>query len=224
MAFLVGCLTCMAQDVIIKKDGRRLEGRVVKITDKEVEYRKLQNPEGPIYTIEIADLIKVEFENGTSEVFVKEDLGSNIPATVFPGMTGEVKDTELYSKYKDFQDKYKIPKRLRRIGVWGGCCFVGLGLIAMGEGTFDLHQEWNRIWTTTGICLSSFGVVWGVSFYALAHFKQKQIDSMYELASLPLFRQSILTTKEGRSFSIGVDYLANHDKTSTLGLGFTYLF
>ena len=88
----------MAQDVIIKKDGGRLEVKVAEISDTELKYRKLNNPTGPLYTIKVADLVRVDFENGESEVFVVDNQASQAPATVLSGITGEVKDTELYTK------------------------------------------------------------------------------------------------------------------------------
>lgn len=70
MMFL--CLTsvaAMAQDIIVKKDGTTIKAKVEKVTDSVIEYKRFSNLTGPTYTIKIADLLAINYENGESESF-----------------------------------------------------------------------------------------------------------------------------------------------------------
>lgn len=48
LALAVCCLSALAQDVLVKKDGSSLLGRVEEVTETEVKYRKADNPDGPL--------------------------------------------------------------------------------------------------------------------------------------------------------------------------------
>lgn len=58
-----------AQDVILTKDMDIIKAYVREITDDTVSYTKVSNPDGPIYKISTAKLLKINFENGTEDVF-----------------------------------------------------------------------------------------------------------------------------------------------------------
>ena len=221
VTFLLCFLTCMAQDVIIKKDGGRLEVKVAEISDTELKYRKLNNPTGPLYTIKVADLVRVDFENGESEVFVVDNQASQAPATVLSGITGEVKDTELYTKYYNQENCYKIPKRLRRAGLWGGIGLVGIGVAIMAIDNFDINESY----TKHGTAICAIGVGGGIACFTIAHIMQKKCsDKIYDLTTIPVFRHNILTTENGGNISVGMDFITNRINTRTMGLGLTYTY
>ena len=61
-----------AQDIIAHRDGNVSTGKVVEISKDEVKYRKSDNPDGPLYSIPVKDLLSVRFENGTQEIFAEK--------------------------------------------------------------------------------------------------------------------------------------------------------
>lgn len=59
-----------AQDLIFKKNGDEIKGKVVEITNTEVKYRKFENPTGgPIYSFNLSEIFLIRYENGTKDVF-----------------------------------------------------------------------------------------------------------------------------------------------------------
>lgn len=81
-----------AQDVIVKKDGSTIISKVEEIGSAEIKYKKWSNQDGPMYTISVSDVARINFENGTVESFVEEVLtpvvstpvASDKPSSDFP--------------------------------------------------------------------------------------------------------------------------------------------
>lgn len=214
LALAVCCLSALAQDVLVKKDGSSLLGRVEEVTETEVKYRKADNPNGPLYTIKVADLMRINYENGQSDVFSQDGM---TPGSILPGATGESRDTELLNMFSSEKNKYSLPKKLKRIGFIGGGILIlgGLSIMIANDFTDDNPASF---FSGVGIC--ALGVVAMPTFYFIAKHKQKQID---ELACAPLFRQEVFAAG-GKSLSMGVDYIGDRFKTRTLGVGMTFNF
>ena len=66
------CMTSsytFAQDLIVKKDGSVIQAKVTKVGTSEVEYKKWSNQDGPQYSIEIVDILAINYKNGDKETF-----------------------------------------------------------------------------------------------------------------------------------------------------------
>lgn len=214
ITLFVCCLAGMAQDIIVCKDGTSLLGKVAEITESEVKYRKADHPDGPLYTIKIADLLRINYQNGQSDVFSQDGA---VPSTVLAGATGDVKDTSLLDMYKKNKVDYSLPKKLKLTAFIGGGALIAAGIGILVAGTSPENRP--ALWTT-GACLTAVGVVWMPTFYMIAKHKQKKLD---ELACVPLYRHEIFS-KGGNSLSMGVDMMADRMMTRTLGLGMTFNF
>ena len=57
-----------AQDTIILKNGDEIPAKVLEITQLELKYRKSINPEGPMYTSSLRDVLLIKYANGTKDV------------------------------------------------------------------------------------------------------------------------------------------------------------
>ncbi len=64
--------TLTARDIIVDKEGNRIEGKVLRILPESVEYTKLSNPHGPLYVVNKCALAEIVFENGEKEAFSGE--------------------------------------------------------------------------------------------------------------------------------------------------------
>lgn len=58
-----------AQDRIIKHNGTTIEAKVIEIDAKIISYNKADNLTGPVYKIAKSDVDRIEYENGTEELF-----------------------------------------------------------------------------------------------------------------------------------------------------------
>lgn len=63
--FLFTSLSAGAQDVIVKKEGSTVLGKVEEIAQQYVKYRKWENPDGPVYVMDAALVDSIKFGNGT---------------------------------------------------------------------------------------------------------------------------------------------------------------
>lgn len=62
------CGTIAAQDLIIKKDATEIQAKVTKIGDREIEYKKWDNPDSPVYVIPADDVFFIKYHNGSKEI------------------------------------------------------------------------------------------------------------------------------------------------------------
>ena len=79
IAFAAMCMVgsyASAQDLIVKKDGSVIQAKVTKIGTSEVEYKRWSNQDGPQYSIAVADILAINYQNGEKETF--ENVGRNV--------------------------------------------------------------------------------------------------------------------------------------------------
>jgi hypothetical protein len=58
-----------AQDIIITKNARKIEVKVLEINNSDVKYKNFDNQDGPIYTILKSAISSILYANGTVEIF-----------------------------------------------------------------------------------------------------------------------------------------------------------
>ena len=66
-----------AQDIILKNDGSEIKSKVIEVTLNEVKYKRFDNIDGPTYTLIKTDIFKINYQNGTSEVYNQEIKTNN---------------------------------------------------------------------------------------------------------------------------------------------------
>jgi len=69
-----------AQDVIVTRDSKRIETRVLEVNEETIRYKKYSNPDGPEYVHPKDDILTILYENGRVEVFETEK--ATVPDTV----------------------------------------------------------------------------------------------------------------------------------------------
>ena len=58
-----------AHDVILKCDGERIEALVIEVGSTSVKYKRMDNPNGPVYVCDIRDIQSITYENGRVETY-----------------------------------------------------------------------------------------------------------------------------------------------------------
>jgi len=61
-------LSAFSQDVIYKKDGSKEEAKITMVGDREIQYKKFSNPDGPVYTLSKSQIVMITYENGDYEM------------------------------------------------------------------------------------------------------------------------------------------------------------
>ena len=80
IAFAAMCMAgsyASAQDLIVKKDGSVIQAKVTKIGTSEVEYKKWSNQDGPQYSIAVAVILAINYQNGEKETFENVGAGNS---------------------------------------------------------------------------------------------------------------------------------------------------
>jgi len=60
----------LSQDIIEKRNGEKIEGKVIEITESTIKYTRKDQPNGPIRNISIIDIKLITYEDGSKERFV----------------------------------------------------------------------------------------------------------------------------------------------------------
>ena len=61
-----------SQDIIYKKDGSRIDTKIIKIQQEEIWYKKWNYQDGPEISILKSDVLLIQYANGETEVFQTE--------------------------------------------------------------------------------------------------------------------------------------------------------
>ena len=65
----LAALNVAAQDVVVKKDGSTILAKVLEVNQDNIKYKKFSNQNGPTYTINLSDVMSVNYENGEKDTF-----------------------------------------------------------------------------------------------------------------------------------------------------------
>ena len=69
LACILASVSANAQDVIVKTDNSTILSKVEEISAESIKYRKWDNLDGPIYVLNISEVISINYSNGTMETF-----------------------------------------------------------------------------------------------------------------------------------------------------------
>lgn len=86
-------------DLIYTKSNQVIQGKVEEVSDSLIKYRKLDNLNGPIYTLKTSRLVKIEYSNGYVEVYGEKE------GTPQPGL--EEKNASIEAANAIISDKLK---------------------------------------------------------------------------------------------------------------------
>lgn len=104
LLFFVLCpVFAFGQDLIVKKNGDVIRSKVLKVGTAEVEYKKWNNQNGPIYSIEVNNILSINYENGEKETFA--DISTDA-AQVVSNQSAPIVPTEI--PVKPAEDNAKL--------------------------------------------------------------------------------------------------------------------
>lgn len=237
-------ISVYAYDVIVKKDGTIIEGKVEKITSVEVEYKKASNLDGPTYTISIADLLAINYDNGEKETFgtsspmpeSSEDVKTASPVPDYNPTAITRESASMFSTDNELRrlnasynynnpNSYSKKARVWRIAGWavGGTLLAG-GIIMAGRGYWRSHSDV----MTWGIVMGVVGLGFGTTALIIGHNYAKKAKEWAEIYSLI---GKDLEFNDGSRLKFGLDMITYNDGFSAggrvkpaLGVGFNYSF
>lgn len=71
LLFLLSCCawSASAQDLIVKKDGSKVEAKVLEIGEQDIKYKKATHTDGPTYLVSVSNVVYIRFEDGSTDIF-----------------------------------------------------------------------------------------------------------------------------------------------------------
>lgn len=67
--FIFSSYVSFSQDTIYKKNDAVIISKVLEVLPQEVKFKKFDNLNGPIYTLKIAEINKIVYENGSKDIY-----------------------------------------------------------------------------------------------------------------------------------------------------------
>ncbi len=219
-------------DIITCNDGSTIDAKVEEITDSSVRYRKASNPTGPIYSIPIASVATITYDNGTKDTF-GTPIGST-PTTVSDEelmryandltpnsmSSRSMSDVDLLRMYGSNADAKRLRSKAKRyslIGWIGGGVLATTGLAIILDGEINGYHD-------TEIYGSLFivpGVVLATCFNIRAYQLRKKASEI-EIYSSSIIEDDILHFGD-KSLTAGLSVMGNQ-MTRTQGYGLSLKF
>ncbi len=131
-----------AQDVIVKRDGSTIISKVLEVNTSNIKYKKYSNQDGPTYTINKADVMTINYENGEKDVF-EEQGDTNQAQSSSASSTGSSPATAMSDSDIEAEICSKKPYVLFKKGDVAEYCFRRKGkqtTMMMGMGPTYLQQ------------------------------------------------------------------------------------
>lgn len=79
--FIIAFLFCheisWAQDVIYKTDRTEIQAKVLQVGKNDIQYKRFDNLQGPTYTIDLASVTKIVYENKTIDDFSQQQTAQS---------------------------------------------------------------------------------------------------------------------------------------------------
>jgi hypothetical protein len=140
-----------SQDILYKTDGTKEQVKITMVSDKEIQYKKFNNPDGPVYSIPKKDILMITYENGDYEMMKSADSEKKAAkAELAENFTKNLISYHLFDVvYGDFTFSYE---RILASGIIGIKIPVGIGYAySSGLTGFNDNRVYNLIYSGLGV-------------------------------------------------------------------------
>lgn len=105
-------IVAQAQDVIVKKDGSTILSSVIEVSDTQVKYKKHSNPKGPTYSVNVSELISINYQNGDKDTFNTPEPKRENPVEEMPVAQVPVQNNVTYNPQQQIQNQQMYPQQM----------------------------------------------------------------------------------------------------------------
>jgi hypothetical protein len=156
--FIGGVFFANAQDMIVLKDGKIIEAKVLEISPSEIRYKRFEHLDGPTIVVMAVDVLSIRYENGRTEI---------INATTQPETTTQIAST-LPTEVQIGND-IDYYKRLNTIGFALG--YQGVSAFGFSLNGTVSPANYTFFDFNLGLGFNSFAFNGSVNFNAFVPFK-----------------------------------------------------
>ena len=196
----LAAINVAAQDVVVKKDGSTILAKVLEVNQDNIKYKKFSNQNGPTYTINLSDVMSVNYENGEKEDYSNStnahDNSSETKEIVKNAASNNSELLNLYAKDYHLNPSYNIKDKETLFGI-AFLSFSNTSILSNDE--IEIYLERDQTQHPDNKLFGTFTA---------------------NMKSSPLFRYDIVL-KNKTSKPLYVD-LANCFRTTNLGVSYCY--
>lgn len=140
-------MNIFAQDIITKHNGEEIQVKVINVNDKEINYIKWSNMNGPTYTIPVSEVFMIKYENGEKDVFNEKEIQHKQQSVVMMPEQGNFSQSMYkFDEKQNVLDKAQRAKSAAKTFDW---IALPLGLVVGVGGMFLIDP--NMIWVGLGL-------------------------------------------------------------------------
>ena len=185
MVALLTAFNLFAADIIVTRDARRIEAKILEVSSSEIKYKEANNLEGPTFVLTSAEINTIIYNNGTVKVFDQpapqpaqqtyNNAGYNKPA--FNGLPITKADDSYYmGDQRMTEDQYLE--------------FIKQNCATAWESYSKGNLLWKQGWALFGVGMGV--MIPGAVFYSIGI--QERAEEMWIPGAVLLSSGSILTT------------------------------
>lgn len=130
-------------DIIVLKNNSKIEVSIQEVGEKLIKYKKLTDPDGPVFSVNKTEIASVLYGNGdvatfpesSSSEFFKEEGGAKpVERNPQPLPASKFDETIFAQKSSQLKQSYQYYKSRSKNGLVSGIVWTVLGTISMGVG------------------------------------------------------------------------------------------
>lgn len=145
--------TVRKNDVIVTKDNEKIEAIIQEVSASTIKYKKVSDPDGPVFTINKTEVSSIHYGNGEVEKLDKSTdeyfaPGNDVPPVISkqpertyynPANSLSTRDSEqLRSNFKLYAKKANFYRNMGLIGISTGVLLTVVGIVKI--------SQWNNVY------------------------------------------------------------------------------
>lgn len=182
----IAAFNSLADDIITKINGEQIRAKVTEITDNTVKFKRMDNPNGPVYSLYLSEVQSIQYENGIVENF-SQPVPEPQPNIV---ESYDVRYKDIAPRYnpREYREQFDDPYTPAVSGIasffipglgqciddeWGRglgifTVNVGLGLLELTEASLMFYSaaDGSTYYRDNGMTSAKSNALFGVSFCA----------------------------------------------------------
>lgn len=173
-------MSASAQDILVKRDGMTIKAKVEKVTETDVLYKKYNDASQEVLTINISDLLAINYESGETVTFNSHGESHTTNNSLLSEGERMLTDAQLMALSRA-EKQEKQGKRLKTVGWVTGGTLIPVGIWLTTTGIFADEPELILI----GIPPIVIGAGTG---YLLIHNGNKKIRQSQGISTASMFQ------------------------------------
>lgn len=174
-SMLVATIATMAQDIIVTADSKKIEAKILEVSDSQIKYKEVDNIDGPVFVLDTKKINSIIYSNGNvtlynqtssdkqQEITSKESsLVTNQEGKIYRTRGGYFRNDVYISatevaRILEREDKaaYKMWNKSGGLAIGGGIC-IGAGA-GLAVGSLFAAYLFNR--PTSALIMSCVSIV-----------------------------------------------------------------